>query len=407
MNVTTTSGATALQFGIYRDGDNNLDEVQSPVLDQAFQTSRRDPSIAFDVEDFTARGDDFSEGHTPRTESYAIRNGNVEGNVREARPGDPSARATLTRFVAHTLDEAERNGAKQTWIDLVDHGGGDGGGLQNHLGKVMGSDDMAGAIADGVAMHAREHPEDAGRGIDGVVANQCLMATVSFESALSHAGVKFLAASPETMLAPGTPTTVAEAIVKHPDDPQAMAHEMVTRTMHARYGLDGDSYAPAAAFDVLDLAPEKIAAMEGAVGALDGTIATEAKSASVRGAILEDARSVDGMVRFTNQPYPWHADRPAEALYGAFARDARLPEDLRHAAADAKQAVGATVLAHGESRGFVPFGDASYRDSAGPTVHFATSRSERDPWAPQIRETDTAFDAKVGEDGVDRALKTA
>lgn len=55
----------------------------------------------------------------------------------------------------------------------MDHGGGDGGGLQNHLGKVMGSDDMAGAIADGVAMHAQAHPEDAARGIDGVVANQC------------------------------------------------------------------------------------------------------------------------------------------------------------------------------------------------------------------------------------------
>jgi hypothetical protein len=134
------------------------------------QTSRRDPSIAFDVEDFTARKDAFNE-EEPRTESYSIRGGNVEGSVTEARPSNPSARATLTRFVAHTLDEAQRNGAKQTWIDLVDHAGGDGGGLQNHLGKVMSSDDIAGAIADGVALHAQEHPEDADRDVDGIVAN--------------------------------------------------------------------------------------------------------------------------------------------------------------------------------------------------------------------------------------------
>jgi hypothetical protein len=407
MNVTTTSGATALQFGIYRDGDNNLDEIQSPVLDQAFQTSRRDPSIAFDVEDFTAREDAFSEGHEPRTESYSIRGGNVEGSVTEARPSDPSSRATLARFVAHTLDEAQRNGARQTWIDLVDHGGGDGGGLQNHLGKVMPSDEIAGAIADGIALHAQEHPEDASRRLDGVVANQCLMATVSFASALSHVGVKFLAASPETMLAPGTPTTVAEAIAQHGDDPEAMARAMVTRTMHARYGLDGQAYAPAAAFDVLDLAPQKIAAMEHAVGALDATIARDAKDDGVRGAVLEDARSVEGMVRFTRQPYPWHADRPAEALYDTFARDTRLPDDLRAAAASAKDAVSATVLAHAESRGFAAFGGASYRDSAGPTVHFATNHAERDPWAPQISETKTAFDAKVGEKRLDRALGTA
>jgi hypothetical protein len=36
----------------------------------------------------------------------------------------------------------------------------------------MASDDIAGAIADGVALHAKDHPEDAGRAIDGVVANQ-------------------------------------------------------------------------------------------------------------------------------------------------------------------------------------------------------------------------------------------
>jgi hypothetical protein len=35
------------------------------------------------------------------------------------------------------------------------------------------------------------------RGVDGVVANQCLMNTMGFADALSRAGVKFLAASLE------------------------------------------------------------------------------------------------------------------------------------------------------------------------------------------------------------------
>lgn len=44
----------------------------------------------------------------------------------------------------------------------------------------MAMPDMTHTIADGVALHAKEHPEDATRGIDGVVANQCLMATMGF-----------------------------------------------------------------------------------------------------------------------------------------------------------------------------------------------------------------------------------
>ena len=91
--------------------------------------------------------------------------------------GIASSRAVLARFVAHTLDEAQKNDAKTTWIDLVDHGGGDGGGLETSRG-VMASDDIAGAIADGVAIHAEAHPEDAGRGVDGVVANEWQIATL-------------------------------------------------------------------------------------------------------------------------------------------------------------------------------------------------------------------------------------
>jgi hypothetical protein len=405
MNVTTAP-ATALQFGIYRDGDNNLDEIQSPVIDQAFAVSAKDDAIAFNVEDFTARPD-FAADEGRRTESYDLRGGAVSGKVGEAAEGIASKRATLAHFVAHTLDEAETNQAQQTWVDLVDHGGGDGGGLQTPHG-VMRSDDMAGAIADGIAQHAKDHPEDAGRTLDGVVANQCLMATVGFSDALSRAGVKFLAASPETMLAPGTPTTVAEDIAKHVGDTAGMAKAVVADAMHATYRTPMGSYKPAAAFDVIDLDPQKIGAMRNAVRTLDRTIATDAgASQRVASEIRRDATGVDGMVRFDGGGLPWHADRPAEALYDAFAKDAQLPDDLRTAAGAARDAVGATVIAHAESKAFGPFDDASYADAAGPTVHFAVDADQRDPWAPKISETGTAFYKAVGADGVDRALGTA
>jgi len=58
-----------------------------------------------------------------------------------------------------------------TWIDLVDHGGGDGGGLEaDSFHGIMPMPQIAQAIAEGVKLHAQEHPEDANRGVDGVVA---------------------------------------------------------------------------------------------------------------------------------------------------------------------------------------------------------------------------------------------
>ena len=395
---------TALQFGLYRDGDNNLDTVQSPVVDQAFRVSAADAHIAVTVEDTTARRD-FVQAGGRRTESYDLRGGDVDGPVQVDAPHDPSARENLARFVARTLDAAERNAARETWLDLVDHGGGDGGGLQSDAHKaIMSSTDMAGAIADGIALHAEEHPEDAGRAIDGVVANQCLMSTLGFADALSQDGVKFLAASPETMLAPGVPTGVAEDIARHEDDPVAMAHAIVNDTMHTRYASFVGSYAPAAAMDVLDLDPQKIATMRTAVKALDGALTRAARSDAASDAILDDARSVDGMVRFDGGNLPWHADRPAIALYDTFANDARLSNDVRTAAANASQAVGNLVLAHGESHGFVPFNGADYRDAVGPTVHFATSPGQLDPWAPKVSETHTAFYKEVGASKLDHAL---
>lgn len=400
---------TALQFGIYRDGDNNLDTVQSPVIDQAFDVSARDGRIAFSIEDTTARRD-FVQGGGRRTESYDVRDGDVDGKVRVDAPHDPSSRDNLANFVARTLDAAERNGAHETWLDLVDHGGGDGGGLESDAHKsIMSSTDMAGAIADGIALHAKEHPEDAGRTIDGVVANQCLMSTLGFADALSQDGVKFLAASPETMLAPGVPTNVAEDIARNESDPATMAKAIVKDTMHTRYGVPGfpgmGTYTPAAAMDVLDLDPQKIAAMRAAVKQLDHALAGAASgSERAQGAILDDARSVDGMVRFDDGSLPWHADRPAMALYDTFAGDARLSNDVRKAAAVASHAVGDLILGHKESGAFGPFGGTSYRDAVGPTVHFATSPGELNPWAPKVTETHTAFYKEVGAAKLDHAL---
>ncbi len=405
MQVSSAPQAsTALAFGIFRDGENNLDRIQAPVIDQAIRTSVSDPSIVFTVEDTTARRGNAPSG-VWRTEQYTIRNGETSA-LAVAPPVDMASRKALGAFVAHTLDVAQATGAKQTWIELVDHGGGDGGGLENQVnGKMMRADDMAGAIADGVAQHGSAHPEDAGRTVDGVVANQCLMATLGFASALSHAGVKYLAASPEVMLAPGVPSSVAHAIAANGDDPKAMAKAVVATTMHQKYGVGDTAYTPAAAFDVLDLAPEKIATMERAVRSVNDAIGTAAKDdESVRSAVRHDLNTVDGMARFDDTGMPWHADRPALASYAALTADSRLPEAVRASAAEAKAAVGALVLAHAESKAYAPYDDASYRNAAGPTTHLPTSADQVDSWAPQVSETDTAFFKATHGTRLDAAL---
>jgi hypothetical protein len=178
-NISAPSPARrALEFGLYRDGDNNLDSIQESTVAQARETSARDPHIEFTVEDTTSLH--VLNGDAPlHSYDYTIANGKV-GDLHVGPPHDMSAEENLARFVARTLDNAQRSGAGQTWIDLVDHGGGDGGGLQTGDGRVMSMPDIGKAIADGIAMHAAAHPDDAGRRIDGVVANQCLMDTMGF-----------------------------------------------------------------------------------------------------------------------------------------------------------------------------------------------------------------------------------
>ena len=399
VNASSTPSRRALEFGIYRDGDNNLDASQSSTVAQALQSSRSDDAVEYTVEDTTGlRADDgdLVEGRK-RTDTFTIADGKVS-DPQTGKAQNMASEANLAAFVARTLDNAEASGAKQTWIDLVDHGGGDGGGLETHTGAVMTMPDMAKAIADGIALHATAHPEDADRKIDGVVANQCLMATMGFCDALSRVGVKYLAASPETMLSPGVPTGVADAIARNIDDPRAMADGVVNTVMQARYATPfGASFGTAAAFDVLDCSPEKLADAERAIKAFNDTAAADTAD---RALIRSDAASVDGMVRFEDATpdMPWHADRPAIAMYDAFAADGKLPAQLRNEARAAADATQALVIAHKEARKFGPFDGSSYTDAVGPTIHAPLSAKQIDPWAPKISETNNAF-----YDAVDQA----
>jgi hypothetical protein len=400
MQTLTIAPRRALEFGIYRDGDNNLDAVQESVVSQAIGIGRHDPRIAFTVEDTTSH-----RGGALSTDEFEVSGGAIS-HARSGAAREMSDPKTLAAFVAHTLDDAEACGAEQTWIDLVDHGGGDGGGLQTSDGRVMAMPKIAQAIADGIALHRREHPEDARRNVDGVVANQCLMATMGFADALSHAGVRYLAASPETMIAPGVPTHVAEEIASHQHDAAAMARGVVGDVMHTRYDAGPlGSFAGAAAFDVLDLEPSKVAQAEAAIRRLNDALARQASDPHARAAIREDVSHVDGMARIPNgNALPWRADRPAIAVYERLASDARLGAPIRADAGAAATAVRALVLAHGESAAFGPFGGADYRDAVGPTVHIPTSQQQIDPWAPAVRETDNAFYRAVDGPSLTRAI---
>ncbi|MGB8797621.1 MAG: hypothetical protein WCC70_08735 [Candidatus Aquilonibacter sp.] len=399
VSVPATQRSRALEFGIYRDGDNNLDMSQSLTVAQALQSSRTDSAVEYTVEDTTGLrldGDDVVEGRK-RTDNFTIADGKI-GAEQIGKARNMASESNLAQFVAQTLDNAEASGAAQTWIDLVDHGGGDGGGLETHTGAVMSMPDMAQAIADGIALHSKDHPEDANRSIDGVVANQCLMSTMGFADALSRAGVKWLAASPETMLSPGVPTGVADAIARNVNDPRAMAAGVVDTVMRTRFeDPSGESFGTAAAFDVLDCSPEKIANAEKAIKAFNDAAAADATD---RRAIRRDVASVQGMVRFPDATpdMPWNADRPAIAVYTSIASDGSLPAQLRGDARCAADATRALVMAHKEARSFGPFDGSSYVDAVGPTIHAPLSPKQIDPWAPKISETNNAF-----YDSVDQA----
>ncbi len=401
-NASLLPSRRTLEFGIYRDGDNNLDAVQEATLAQALRTSQRDARVEFTVEDTTSL-----HGGALHTDEYTIAGGTI-GHVSRGEAHDMSDESNLARFVARTLDNAEASGSKQAWIDLIDHGGGDGGGLQTSDGHCMTMPDIARAISDGVAQHAKTHPEDAVRRVDGVVANQCLMDTLGFGDALSHAGVRWLAASPETMLAPGVPSDVAHVIASNQRDPNAMARALVADVMRTKYDAGGlGGYGPAAAFDVLDLSAEKIAHAEVAIKRCNDDVVAQMREPGVRKAVREDLRSVDGMARFPGATVdmPWRADRPAIAVYDIIASDGRFDASVRRDAKAASDAVRDLVLAHRESSAFAPFGGADYSDAAGPTIHAPVKRAQIDPWASAgISETDNAFYRNVDQGKFTRAI---
>ena len=404
--AVSPQGRHPVVFGVFRDGDNNLDAAQERNVTDFVAATAHDRALKVVAEDTTALPrSPFSFGDL-RTESSVIEGGE-QRIVRVSQPVDMSDRATLASFVERTLDARSSDPKFQhasVWLDLVDHGGGDGGGLESDSsGGFMSIEDIAGAIADGRARFRAAHP-GADDSVTGVVANQCLMSSLGFADALSRSGVRFLCASPETMLAPGVPSAKVAVDLTNAG-PAAWPEAVVDDTMRTRYGTDG--YHPAAAFDVLDLDPAKMTAVRETVK--DFYAAVEAlprrgDDADVLREIRADIASVKGMARFDHTGMPWHADRPAIAVFDRVAADARMPAAVRDAAARASSAVRAIVLAHGESKDFGPFG-ASYADAAGPTAHLPTTRRSYDAWAEAgVSETHNDFFDAVDGRGLSRAV---
>lgn len=395
-------GQHNIVFGVYRDGDNNLDAVQERNVTDFVKATAADRALKVVAEDTTRVGRaPFSRGQL-RTEWSTIQSG-TQHITRVTAPADMSDRRSLAAFVQRTLEARLSDPAfakADVWIDLVDHGGGDGGGLQaDSSGGFMSLQDIAGAIGDGKAAFLKRHP-GADDSVRGVLANQCLMATVGFADTLSHVGVRYLAASPETMLAPGVPSAAfAQALTGGDGWPK----DAVDVTMRTRYGSGAQSYHPAAAFDVLDLDAPKLERVRSAIGTFNRAVSAIPHTEEGRLEVADvrsDLRSVHGMVRFDHSAeMPWHADRPAIAAYGAVASDDRLPDALRTAAQAAADAVGDLVIAHKESAAFGPF-HASYADAVGPTVHLPVTRRSYDAWAGQgvVETHNDFFDAVHGKD---------
>lgn len=140
---------------------------------------------------------------------------------------------------------------------------------------------------------------------------------------------------------------------------------------------------------------------------LNDDVAAEAGKPGVRSAVHEDARAIEGMVRFpeATKDMPWQADRPAIAFYDTLASDGRLNAKLREDARAAGDAVRDLVLAHRESGAFEPFGGADYSDAVGPTIHLPTTPGQIDPWAADgVSETDNDFYRGVNEGEMTRVI---
>ena len=181
-SITLPAVQKPVVFGVYRDGDNNLDKVQERNVTDFIGTTARNDALKVIVEDTTAVGRTPFRPGSLRTESSVIEGGR-EHVVKVEPAVDMSERSNLAAFVCRTLQAKAadaRFAGGDVWLDLVDHGGGDGGGLQSEsYGGCMSMEDIAGAIADGRARFAAANPQGDDH-VTGVVANQCLMATLAF-----------------------------------------------------------------------------------------------------------------------------------------------------------------------------------------------------------------------------------
>ena len=113
---------------------------------------------------------------------------------------------------------------------------------------------------------------------------------------------------------------------------------------------------------MIDLDPKKTAAVASAVRNVNAALVHDAADKAARAAIREDAKAIDGMVRFPEgKAMPWSADRPAIALNDTFSQVGGLSKHVRDAAAIARDTIANTVMAHRESDGYAPFGNSTIR----------------------------------------------
>jgi hypothetical protein len=125
------------------------------------------------------------------------------------------------------------------------------------------------------------------------------------------------------MLAPGVPSDVAHAIASHENDPKAMAKSVVNDVMRTKYDAgDLGGFGPAAAFDVLDLDPAKMRLAESSIKRLNDDVGAEAGANGVRGIVRDDARAIQGMVRFPDAS----KDMPWRPIVRRLRSTTRLPE---------------------------------------------------------------------------------
>ena len=116
MQTTSIPSQRTLEFGIYRDGDNNLDASQAAVLRQALDVSAKDSHIAFTVQDTTSR---FSDDL--KTNQYQIADGAVSDAHVDA-PHETRNRFAI-RLISRNAGIAGRDDLRMTGTKVRDRGG--------------------------------------------------------------------------------------------------------------------------------------------------------------------------------------------------------------------------------------------------------------------------------------------